>query len=77
MITNLPAGAASCTGTWQQRWNCGWNKPVMVTAPRTGYPFRHDLVPALAVLAVVLLIARFIRKRRKARPAPAGAGSRR
>ena len=49
----------------------------MVTAPRTGYQFGHDLVPALAVLAVVILIARFIRKRRKARPAPAGAGSRR
>jgi hypothetical protein len=79
MITHLAAGAANCsTGTWSQKWTCGWNQPVSPAVAHAGYDFGHSLLPVLAVLAVVLLIARSARKRKKARsPAPAGAGSRR
>jgi hypothetical protein len=76
MITNLAATAASCTGTWSQRWNCGWNKPVSPAVAHAGFDFGHSLLPALAVVAVVLLIARAVRKK-KARAAPAGAAARR
>ena len=79
MITNLAAAAASCsTGTWSQKWKCGWNQPVSPAAGHAGYDFGHSLLPALAVLAVVVLIARSVKRRKKARAAaPAGAGSRR
>ena len=79
MITHLAAAAASCsTGTWAQRFKCGWNEPVSPAVPHAGYDVGHSLLPALAVLAVVILIVRSVRKRKKARsPAPAGAGSRR
>ena len=77
MITHHAAAAASCTGTWQQRWNCGWNKPVSPAVAHAGYDFGHSLLPALLVLAVVILIARSMSKRKKARAAPAGAAARR
>ena len=78
MITNLAAGAASCTGTWSQRWKCGWNQPVSPAVGHAGYDFGHSLLPALAVLAVVILIARSAKRRKKARAAtPAGAAARR
>ena len=76
MITHLAAAAASCsTGTWEQKWKCGWNQPVPVSVPHAGYNFGHSLLPALVVLLVIILIAR---KRKRRRPAaPAGAGARR
>ena len=77
MITHHAAAAASCAGTWQQRWNCGWNKPVSPAVAHAGYDFGHSLLPALLVLAVVILIARSMSKRKKARAAPAGAAARR
>ena len=78
MITHLAVTAASCPGTWSQRWNCGWNKPVSPAVTHAGYGFGHSLIPALAVLAVVILVARAVRKRKKDRAAaPAGAGARR
>ncbi len=78
MITHLAGAAASCTtGTWAQKWECGWNQPVSPAVTHASYDFGHSLLPALAALAVIILIARAVRKRKKARPAPAGAGSRR
>ncbi len=79
MITHLAAAAASCnTGTWAQRWKCGWNAPVSPAVAHAGHDFGHNLLPALAVLAVVLLIARSVRKRKRGRAAaPASAGARR
>ncbi len=78
MITNLAAAAASCTGTWQQRWNCGWKQPTSSALPQAGYDFGRSLLPALVVLTVVILIARSVKRRKKTRSAaPAGAGSRR
>jgi hypothetical protein len=79
MITHLAAAAASCsTGTWAQKWKCGWNQPVPASVPHAGYTFGHSLLPALAVLLVIILLARSARKRKKSRTAaPAGAGARR
>jgi hypothetical protein len=77
MITHHAAAAASCTGTWQQRWNCGWNKPVSPAVAQAGYDFGHGLLPALVVLAVVILIARSVKKRKSRSLATAGAGGRR
>jgi hypothetical protein len=76
MNTHLAAAAANCnTGTWAQRWKCGWNQPG--TGPHTaayvaGYDFGRYLFPALIVLAVILLAARATRRRKSRRsPAPA------
>jgi hypothetical protein len=79
MITHLAAAAASCnTGTWAQRWKCGWNEPVSPAVAHAGSGFGHSLVPALLVLVVVILIARSVRKRRRGRAAAtASAGARR
>jgi ABC-type Fe3+ transport system permease subunit len=79
MITHLAAAAASCnTGTWGQKWACGWDQPVPASVPHAGYTFGHSLLPALVVLVVAFLLVRAVRRRRKGRaPAPAGAGARR
>ncbi len=79
MITHLAAAAASCnTGTWAQRWTCGWNQPVSPAVAHAGSGSGRSLVPALLILAAVILIARFVRKRRRDRAAtPASAGARR
>jgi hypothetical protein len=79
MIHDLAAAAANCnTGTWAQKWNCGWNQPVSPQTASFGYSFGHSLLPALVILAVVILIARSARKRKKSRTAaPAGAAARR
>jgi len=78
MITNLAAAAASCsTGTWAQKWKCGWNQPVSPAVSHAGYNFGHSLLPALVVLAVIIVIARSARRRKKTRSAPAGAAARR
>ena len=74
MITKLAATAPSCTGTWSQKWNCGWKTSPGVT--QAGYDFGHSLAPALAVLLVVILVVSVVRKRRKSSP-PAAAGARR
>ena len=77
MITYITVTPASCIGTWSQRWNCGWNKPVSPAVGQAGYDFGHSLLPALFVLAIAILVARSMRKRKKARAAPAGAAARR
>ncbi len=75
MITDLAATAANCsTGSWAQKWKCGWNEPT-ATAAHAGYFTGHDVLPALIVLAVVVfLVAGAVRRRRKAgaRRAPSG-----
>lgn len=75
MITHLAATAANCnTGSWAQKWKCGWNQPT-TTAAHAGYFTSHHVLPALIILAVVVfLVARAVRGRRKAgaRRAPSG-----
>ena len=61
------AAAANCTtGSWQQKWDCGWNQPA-TGAAHAGYFTGHNVVPVLLVLAVVILVLRAVRKRRKRR----------
>ena len=74
MTINLAGAAASCTGTWTQKWNCGWKTSPGVA--QAGYDFGHSAVPALAVLLAVILLVAVARKRRKS-SAPATAGARR
>lgn len=75
MITNHAVAAASCTGTWQQRWNCGWKQPTSSALPQAGYDFGRSLLPALVVLLVVVFLVRAARRRKKGRSAAtAGAG---
>jgi LPXTG-motif cell wall-anchored protein len=74
MITHLAAAAANCnTGTWQQRWNCGWKQPTSSALPQAGYDFGHTLLPVLVVLAIVIFLVRAAKKRKKS-AATAGAG---
>jgi hypothetical protein len=74
MITHHAAAAASCTGTWSQKWNCGWKTSPEVA--QAGYDVGHSLVPVLAVILVLILLVSVARKRRKS-SAPAAAGVRR
>lgn len=80
MHTYLAAAAANCnTGTWSQKWHCGWNQQD-TAAYHAGYFAGHNIFPALIVLAVILLAARAVkgaRKRRSSPAAPARAGARR
>ena len=74
MTTNLAGAAASCTGTWSQKWNCGWKTSPGVA--QAGYDTGHSLIPVLAVLLAAFLLVAVVRKRRKS-SAPATAGARR
>jgi hypothetical protein len=79
MITHLAAAAASCsTGTWAQKWKCGWNQPAPASVSHAGYSFGHSLLPALVVLLAIILITGSAKKRKKARAGGrAGAAARR
>ncbi len=75
MITDLAAATPACTGTWQQKWNCGWKQPTTTSAAvgHAGYDFGHNLLPALFVLLVIVLVVRAAKRRGKSRSsAPAG-----
>ena len=74
MITHHAAAAASCTGTWSQKWNCGWKTSPGVA--QAGYDVGHSLVPVLAVILVLILLVSVARKQRKS-STPAAAGARR
>jgi LPXTG-motif cell wall-anchored protein len=74
MTINLAAAAPSCTGTWAQKWNCGWKTSPGVA--QAGYDAGHSLIPLLAVLLVAFLVVSVVRKRRKS-STPATAGARR
>jgi len=76
MITDLAAAAPSCTtGTWSQKWNCGWNQPVPAGVKVAGYNFGHNLLVPLLIIGLIFLVARSVRRRRKSgRTATSGAG---
>ena len=48
--------AAACTGSWQQKWNCGWKQPT-TTAANAGAFAGHNVAPILVGLLIVALIA--------------------
>ena len=71
-IYYLAAAAANCTtGSWQQKWDCGWNQPT-TGAAHAGYFTGHNVVPVLVGLVIVLLAVRAVRKRRNRASASAG-----
>jgi disulfide bond formation protein DsbB len=74
MPTYTTVTAANChAGTWRQQWNCGWNDHSSA-AYQAGYSFGHNILPILAVLFVLVLLVRAVKKRGKSRSsAPAGA----
>jgi hypothetical protein len=77
MHTYLSAAAANCsTGTWQQKWNCGWNQPA-TGAAHAGQVAGHAM-SALIVLAVIIAIVMLAKKTKRAgRAAPAKTAARR
>jgi hypothetical protein len=69
MHAYLAAAAANCTGSWSQKWQCGWNQPPSAGVTSAGFTFGHSILPWLIVAAVVLLVARAARSRSTARSA--------
>lgn len=59
--------AASCnTGSWQQKWNCGWHQPVNSTATHIGYAAGHNLAPIVIGLLILWVILKAARRRGRA-----------
>jgi hypothetical protein len=77
MHTYLAAAVANCnTGSWQQKWQCGWNQPT-TGAANAGNFTGHNVLPGLLVLAVIVLVVMAAKKSRSgARSAPAKASRR-
>jgi hypothetical protein len=71
------AAAGNCnTGTWQQKWQCGWNQPT-TGAANAGAFAGHNVLPWLLVLVIVILAVRAVKKRKRdGSPAPARAARR-
>jgi len=48
---------------WATCWNYGMHQPVPGWLTRAGYDFGHNALPALAVLAVIVLAVIFLARR--------------
>ena len=48
---------------WATCWSDGMHQPVPGWLTRVGYDFGHDVVPALAVLAVIVVASIFAMRR--------------
>ena len=68
--------AASCnTGSWQQKWSCGWHQPANAGIAHAGYVVGRNAVWFVVAVIVVAIFARGRRGHRAAsaadaRPAP-------
>jgi len=69
--------AACDTGSWQQKWSCGWHQPPSTAVAHAGYTFGHSILPWLAGIIIGLIIIARLRGRRAAVAAAAGNGRRR
>jgi hypothetical protein len=77
MHDNLAAAAANCsTGTWQQKWDCGWNQPV-TGAAHAGQLTGHSIPVAVAAVILLILIVIVAKRAKSARPSPAKTAARR
>ena len=65
---NHVIAAACSTGSWQQRWDCGWKQPT-TGAANAGYFAGHSVMPALIVLLIIVAIIALAGKSRSRRPA--------
>lgn len=51
--------AASCdTGSWQQKWSCGWHQPPSQAAVSAGYFAGHNLAPIVIGLFILWLVVK-------------------
>ncbi len=48
---------------WATCWNYGMHQPVPGWLTRVGYDFGHNVLPALAVLAVIVIAGIFLARR--------------
>jgi len=48
---------------WATCWNYGMHQPVPGWLTRVGYDFGHNVAPALAVLAVIVVAVIFLARR--------------
>lgn len=74
MHAYLAAAAANCnTGTWAQRWKCGWNQPT-TAASNAGFFAGHNIAPWLIIAVVLFLVLKALKGRSAARsPSPKAA----
>ena len=62
--------ATACnTGSWQQKWSCGWHQPPSTAVAHAGYTFGHS-VPWVLIGVIIGLII-IVRGRRGHRAAVA------
>jgi hypothetical protein len=63
--------AASCTtGTWAQKWSCGWHQPPNQHLVNAGYTFGHSFLWVIVGAVIGLVIIMRGRGRRAAMAAP-------
>ena len=61
--------AACDTGSWQQKWSCGWHQPPSTAVAHAGYTFGHSALWVLIGAVIGLMI--IVRGRRGHRAAVA------
>ena len=62
----LATPAPCSTGSWTQKWNCGWHEPT-TTASNAGFAVGHSGAPIILGLIVLVLI--WIAATRRKKPA--------
>lgn len=73
MHAYLAAAAANCTGSWSQKWHCGWNQPT-TAASNAGFFAGHNIAPWLIAAVVLFLVLKAVKSRSTARsPSPKAA----
>ena len=53
---NHALAAACSTGTWTQKWSCGWHQPPSLAASHAGFFVGHSILPWLLGAVIVLFI---------------------
>ena len=75
---NHALAAACSTGTWTQKWSCGWHQPPSIAVSHAGFFVGHSILPWLAGAIIgLIIIVRGRRGHRAAMAAAAGNGRRR
>ena len=53
---NHVLAAACSTGSWQQKWSCGWHQPPSSAWSNAGYTFGHSALWVLIGAVIGLMI---------------------
>ena len=72
-MTGTTAAACS-TGSWQQKWDCGWRQPPSTAVQHAGFLAGHNAV--WLIVAVIVAVMIFVRGARGHRAAMSGTGPR-